>query len=605
MKHANRGLVLLLAAFAASPVFAGSLVDAETAYGQGEYATALETYRNLADQGNAEAQNNLGVMYREGRGVARDPIASVAWLRRAAEQGYLEAQVNLGLMYARGHGVPRDDAEAVRWYRKAAEQGYAWAETNIGYMYAQGRGVPRNDAEAVQWYRKATAQGFAMAQDNLGVMYRDGRGVARSYVEAVEWFRLAAAQGNAEGQNNLGVMYARGAGVLKDDAEALRWYRKAAEQGLARAQLNLGEMYGDGRGTSRDDAEAARWNRLAAEQGNAEAQQRLGVMYRDGRGVPQDLAAAKEWLGKAAAQGGQDAKAILATIEDEQVRSTLSRRIAELVKTHEAGQPPMPEADSERMALARDIVSTSRAREMLSNMPKSFDRDVARQAASTGRTSPKVWEAIGDAFVASFQPDAVLRLMEQKLALDVDAATLRVGLEWEQSDLGRRFNRLDVDAYTQERVAARKALALQFVNRGTPPDDPRARTCSQVDTLEGKTDAELPFAEAVVAAVAMPAMMTQNRPLDMEELKRAFVALRPLLREAVRQSTLVYCMTEYRELSDADLARWLEFLGTDGGGRYARGVNAAMRDAMLLRTEVFARTLFEVMRGFKREAESS
>ena len=48
-------------------------------------------------------------------------------LRARAEQGDAEAQFNLGVMYSNGEGVPQDDAEAVRWYRLAAAQGYARA----------------------------------------------------------------------------------------------------------------------------------------------------------------------------------------------------------------------------------------------------------------------------------------------------------------------------------------------------------------------------------------------------------------------------------------------------------------------------------------------
>ena len=41
----------------------------------------------------------------------------------AAEQGYAPAQYNLGVMYANGEGVAKNDEQAVKWYRKAAEQG--------------------------------------------------------------------------------------------------------------------------------------------------------------------------------------------------------------------------------------------------------------------------------------------------------------------------------------------------------------------------------------------------------------------------------------------------------------------------------------------------
>jgi len=66
---------------------------------------------------------------------------------QAAAQGETWAQNNLGVMYADGRGVPQDDAQAVAWYRKAAARGYARAQHNLGVMYADGRGVPQDDAQ--------------------------------------------------------------------------------------------------------------------------------------------------------------------------------------------------------------------------------------------------------------------------------------------------------------------------------------------------------------------------------------------------------------------------------------------------------------------------
>jgi TPR repeat protein len=59
------------------------------------------------------------------------------WYRKAAEQGFAEAQCNLGVMYRLGRGVPQDDAEAMRWYRKAAKQGNAQAQNGLIIMYEE------------------------------------------------------------------------------------------------------------------------------------------------------------------------------------------------------------------------------------------------------------------------------------------------------------------------------------------------------------------------------------------------------------------------------------------------------------------------------------
>ena len=86
--------------------------------------------------------------------------------RRLAEQGDARAQNNLGVRYANGRGVPQNDAEAVKWFRLAAEQGYASAQYNLGVMYANGEGVPQNYARAYLWFSMAAAQGLEGATEN-------------------------------------------------------------------------------------------------------------------------------------------------------------------------------------------------------------------------------------------------------------------------------------------------------------------------------------------------------------------------------------------------------------------------------------------------------
>ncbi len=128
------------------------------AYKRGAYATALREWRPLAEQGNAKAQYNLGLMYRKGQGVPQDDAWAVGWWRKAAEQGNAGAQNNLGVMYSNGHGVPQDDAEAVGWWRKAAEQGHATAQYKLGFMYRNGQGVSQDYVLAHLWLNLAASR---------------------------------------------------------------------------------------------------------------------------------------------------------------------------------------------------------------------------------------------------------------------------------------------------------------------------------------------------------------------------------------------------------------------------------------------------------------
>jgi TPR repeat protein len=224
--------------------------------------------------------NSSRLIYQLGRAYQKNNNFSAALVQyqKAADQGNANAQYNLGVMYANGQGVAKDDAQAASWYRKAAEQGSALAQNNLGSMYRYGLGVTQNNAEAVKWYRKPADQGNAGAQFNLGVMYEKGQGVQQNYAEAVKWYRMAGDQGNANAQNNLGAMYASGQGVAKDYALAIAWFREAAEQGFASAQFILGIMYEDGVGITKDEAQAAAWYRKAAEQGDDDAKKKLAEL---------------------------------------------------------------------------------------------------------------------------------------------------------------------------------------------------------------------------------------------------------------------------------------------------------------------------------------
>ncbi len=163
------------------------------AFDKGDYATALREWTPTAQQGDAAAQNNLGLLYDKGLGVLQSDTEAAKWYRSAADQGHAKAQFNLAVMYEKGRGVPKSDAEAVTWYRKAADLGHASAQDILGDMYARGRGVPRDSAEALKWFRKAADQGDPVAQNTLGVMYERGRGVPRDLAEARRWFARAAA----------------------------------------------------------------------------------------------------------------------------------------------------------------------------------------------------------------------------------------------------------------------------------------------------------------------------------------------------------------------------------------------------------------------------
>ena len=378
---------------------------------------SLKNLNRMAEQGNPEAQFNLGSIYENGIGAPQDTGEAVKWYRKAvesrhlealknlqemAEQGNSEAQFNLGSIYENGIGAPQDTGEAVKWYRKAvesrhtdalrnlnrmAQQGHGDAQLTLVNMYENGIGVKKNYAEMIRWYRKLAEQGHADAQYKLGEVYEHGRGVQKDYTEAINWYKKAskhghaqakasltdlellkaASEGDADAQYELGKMYLKSKDRYDND-KALDYYKKAAEQGhvdalkafvkligndyffdtdeevglyqkaikngnadafnhlveLAKRSIYvvyiIGMMYEEGQGVSQSDHKAVEWYEKAADRGYADAQYKLGDMHYDNykihddgvRGYSLSLAIANEtsydWYKKAAKQGHADAQ---------------------------------------------------------------------------------------------------------------------------------------------------------------------------------------------------------------------------------------------------------------------------------------------------------
>lgn len=200
-------------------------------------------YTKEAEQLSIAALLERGEDYYLGRkGKAKDYAEAVLWYRKAAEQGNANAQTNLGFMIEKGYGIKQDYIEAIRWYRKAAEQGNDLGQANLGLMYQNGLGVEQDYTEAVRWSRKAAEQGNATGQTNMGFMIEKGFGVKEDDTEAVRWYLKAAEQGSAQAQFNLAIMYYKGTGTDEDLIRAEFWWKKAAAQGLEEAKLVLNAL---------------------------------------------------------------------------------------------------------------------------------------------------------------------------------------------------------------------------------------------------------------------------------------------------------------------------------------------------------------------------
>ena len=116
-------------------------------------------------------------------------------LRKLAQGGDASAQNELGLLYYEGKGVPQNHRKAKEWFDKAVEQGHTGAQVNLGTLYLRGEGAPQSSQMALFWFSRAAGQEDALAFAKLGLMYSQGRGVLQDFIQAHMWYNLSAAHG--------------------------------------------------------------------------------------------------------------------------------------------------------------------------------------------------------------------------------------------------------------------------------------------------------------------------------------------------------------------------------------------------------------------------
>jgi len=131
-----------------------------------DFATAVQLWRPLAENGYKRAQFSLAELYHEGLGVPEDIHSAMRWYRHAAEQGHVDAQNSLGIIYDDGDQVRPDIETAMHWYRLAAVQGDPGAQFNLGSIYREVESVQDN-TRAWMWWGIAAYQGNDLAASLL------------------------------------------------------------------------------------------------------------------------------------------------------------------------------------------------------------------------------------------------------------------------------------------------------------------------------------------------------------------------------------------------------------------------------------------------------
>jgi len=157
---------------------------------------AIAAWRKAADKGSSAAMVELGVMYANGSGVARDDAQARKLLERAAEAGNPRGIANLAAL-AGNTGTQTDPVKARAQLSKAAETNVE-AQYQLGLMLAEGEGGPKDDVSARALFEKAAAQGHAGALERMGAFTRSGRGGPKDASASKAYYEKAALLGNED-----------------------------------------------------------------------------------------------------------------------------------------------------------------------------------------------------------------------------------------------------------------------------------------------------------------------------------------------------------------------------------------------------------------------
>jgi hypothetical protein len=243
-------LILFIFSMSACSEVPYSLTDAEE-YGISAEET-VKKYTSKAEQGDADAQYNLGSHY-EFSDKHKNIDVAIKWYEKAASQGHIDSMNSLGALYDPLYGRKKDAKKSFYWNKKAAENGNTDSQVDIADAYEKGEVVEQNTALSVMWLSKAANAGDNFATYQLADRYYIGDGVEQNYAKAIALYKKAAKEDNPYAKRAL-------VNALYKDEDYIEAFKYAQEYyepysiltNDAQDSYILGEMYELGRGTRQD-----------------------------------------------------------------------------------------------------------------------------------------------------------------------------------------------------------------------------------------------------------------------------------------------------------------------------------------------------------------
>ena len=161
---------------------------------------AVESMRELAENGDIHAQYFMGELYRDGPLLPPDWVMARYWFDKAAKQGYAAAQYALGKLYLSDDASVHDPELGIQWLEYAAYNGNHYASYRLGKEYLKGESVRRGTRKAMDHIYTSAQAGNLHAQYLLGKLLLQGKVVERDKEAGIQWLSQAAEQGHSYAQ---------------------------------------------------------------------------------------------------------------------------------------------------------------------------------------------------------------------------------------------------------------------------------------------------------------------------------------------------------------------------------------------------------------------
>ena len=234
-------------------------------FNKGNYRDAITIFAELVQYKYAPSMYYVSLCYRDGKGVGKNPTASMKFLLEAAKRGHAPAQYDLAVEFDKGNVIERNDSLAHHWYETAAMNEEPRALHEMSHRYRDGKNVAQNSEKSIELLGQAAelqepnamyeygelliTEGedgyqYMEASANLGnekamvymFNYLDGQ---KRYKEAYKYAKALSEAGNHEGTRRMADYYLEGKGVSRDKHLAKDLYYEAARAGNKVAKEKL------------------------------------------------------------------------------------------------------------------------------------------------------------------------------------------------------------------------------------------------------------------------------------------------------------------------------------------------------------------------------